>query len=99
MTDVPPPLPPRPGGGQRASSGSAASEHLNAALPKSISCSDVEDMDSDGGYVEATNRRLKRKLRRTSSVSELSHSTPPSEQAYTCNRLRPRRRRQPEFPE
>ncbi|KAH6934258.1 hypothetical protein HPB50_022630 [Hyalomma asiaticum] len=40
-------------------------------------------MDSDGGYVEATNRRLKRKLRRTSSVSELSHSTPPSEQAYT----------------
>ncbi|KAH6942368.1 hypothetical protein HPB50_004220 [Hyalomma asiaticum] len=40
-------------------------------------------MESDRGYVEATNRHLKRKLRRSSSVIELNYSTPPSEQAYT----------------
>ncbi|KAH6937651.1 hypothetical protein HPB50_003546 [Hyalomma asiaticum] len=82
MTDVPPRLPPRPGGGEQASRGIAASDRLNTALPKSTSCSDVEDMESDGGYVEATNRHLKKKLRRTLSPSELSYSTPPSEQAY-----------------
>lgn len=50
------------------------------ALPRSSSCSDVDDMESEGGYVEATNRRLKRKLRRTSSVSDLNYNTPSSQQ-------------------
>ncbi|XP_072142713.1 uncharacterized protein [Dermacentor andersoni] len=83
MTDVPPPLPPRLGAGLQAASQSAVPDHLNATLPRSSSCSDVDDMDSNGGYTEVTNRRLKRKLRRTSSVSELNYNKPPTRQAYT----------------
>ncbi|KAH7940099.1 hypothetical protein HPB52_021848 [Rhipicephalus sanguineus] len=50
------------------------------ALPRSPSCCDVDVMECDGGYVEATNSRLKRKLRRTSSVSDLNYNTPSSQQ-------------------
>ncbi|KAH7945086.1 hypothetical protein HPB49_006471 [Dermacentor silvarum] len=69
MTDVPPPLPPRLGAGLQAERRSAASDHLHMTLPGSSSGSDVDDMESDGGYTVATNRRLKRKLSRTSSVT------------------------------
>ncbi|KAH7944152.1 hypothetical protein HPB52_011157 [Rhipicephalus sanguineus] len=80
MTDAPHPLPSRPGGDLQASNRIGAPGHLNMALPRSSSCSDVDDMESEGGYVEATNRRLKRKLRRTSSVSDLNYNTPSSQQ-------------------
>lgn len=83
MTDVPPPLPPRLGAGLQAERRSAASDHLHMTLPGSSSGSDVDDMESDGGYTVATNRRLKRKLPRTSSVSELNYNKPPSQQTYT----------------
>ncbi|KAH7982256.1 hypothetical protein HPB52_003545 [Rhipicephalus sanguineus] len=49
----------RPGGDLQASNRIGAPVHLNMALPRSSSCSDVDDMESEGGYVEATNRRLK----------------------------------------
>ncbi|KAH7984025.1 hypothetical protein HPB52_016267 [Rhipicephalus sanguineus] len=81
MTDAPHPLPSRPGGDLQASNRIGAPGHLNMALPRSSRCSDVDDMESEGGYVEATNRRLKRKLRRTSSVSDLNYNTPSSQQS------------------
>ncbi|KAH7963795.1 hypothetical protein HPB52_022905 [Rhipicephalus sanguineus] len=37
-------------------------------------------MESYGEYVEATNRLLKRKLRKTSSVNDLSYNAPSSQQ-------------------
>ncbi|KAH7978126.1 hypothetical protein HPB49_004506 [Dermacentor silvarum] len=72
MTDVPPPLPPRLGAGLQAERRSAASDHLHMTLPGSSSGSDVDDMESDGGYTVATKRRLKRKLPRTSSLCDLA---------------------------
>ncbi|KAH7954798.1 hypothetical protein HPB49_021871 [Dermacentor silvarum] len=75
MTDVPPPLPPRLGAGLQAERRSAASDHLHMTLPGSSSGSDVDDMESDGGYTVATKRRLKRKLPRTSS----------DQAGYTCD--------------
>ncbi|KAL3175814.1 hypothetical protein MRX96_000998 [Rhipicephalus microplus] len=80
-----PPFLPRPGCDLQASNWTGALEHLYMALPRSSRCSDGDDMKSDGGYAEATNRRLKRMLRRTSSVSELNHNASSSPQRCTID--------------
>ncbi|KAH8020806.1 hypothetical protein HPB51_004628 [Rhipicephalus microplus] len=67
-TYAPPTLSPRSGCDLQMSNRTSALEPPNMALPRSSSCSDGDDMESDGGYANVTNSCLKRKLRRISSL-------------------------------